>query len=454
MTTILSIPRRLVALGLLARLALPAASLSAQAPLTLSFGGAARMAAQGNAAPIAAKERVSQADARVRQRLADFLPNFSVGVSDVERTFNSASMGISFRDATSGKFLFDPNGQVLGPVRAWDLRGTLNQKIYDFGSFARLRAARASVTAATADVSVAAQQAAAAAAAAYVRASRADAQLGARIADSTLATELLGIARDQLTAGVGIALDVTRAQAQLATARAQLIAARNERNRARLELNRALGIPAAQSVLLSDSLATLTTSAPLPSEQSAIDQALRGRAELRAADDATRAAERQLEALRAERLPSLGLFADQGSNGKGLEHLIPTYTWGISLSVPVFDGFRRDGRIDEQGAVLRELGVRRRDIAEQAATDVRGALLDLASAREQLAAQEERLALANQELAQARDRFTAGVSGNADVISASLTLNAARTQLVDARAAYLGARLALARAQGTVTDLP
>ena len=143
MTTILSIPRRLVALGLLARLALPAASLSAQAPLTLSLGGAARMAAQGNAAPIAAKERVSQADARVRQRLADFLPNFSVGVSDVERTFNSASMGISFRDATSGKFLFDPNGQVLGPVRAWDLRGTLNQKIYDFGSFARLRAARA-----------------------------------------------------------------------------------------------------------------------------------------------------------------------------------------------------------------------------------------------------------------------------------------------------------------------
>ena len=38
MTTILSIPRRLVALGLLARLALPAASLSAQAPLTLSLG--------------------------------------------------------------------------------------------------------------------------------------------------------------------------------------------------------------------------------------------------------------------------------------------------------------------------------------------------------------------------------------------------------------------------------
>ena len=454
MNTTRSTPRGLRGLRALGLLTISSMQLLAQTPVTLTLGGAARMAAQGNAAPIAAKERVAQADARVRQRLADFLPNLSVGFSDVERNFNSASMGISFRDATTGKFLFDPNGQVLGPVRGWDLRGTLSQKIYDFGSFARLRAARASVSAATADVSVASQQAAAMAAGAYVRASRADAQLGARIADSTLAAELLGIARDQLTAGVGIALDVTRAQSQLATARAQLISARNERNRARLELNRALGIPAAQMVVLADSLATLSTSVPVPAEQSAIDVAMRGRADLRSADEATRVAERQIDALRAERLPSLGLFADQGSNGKGLEHMIPTYTWGISLSVPVFDGFRRDGRIDEQGAVIRELGVRRKDIADQAATDVRGALLDLASAREQLAAQEERLALANQELAQARDRFTAGVSGNADVISASLTLNAARTQLVDARAAYLGARLALARAQGNVTELP
>jgi outer membrane protein len=438
----------------LALTALPAGLLSAQAPVTLTLGGAARLAAQWNAAPVAAKERVSQADARVRQRRADFLPNFSIAASDVERTFNSASMGISFRDATTGKFLFDPNGQILGPVRAWDLRGSLTQKIVDLGAFARLRAAQASAGAATADVSVAAQQAAAAAAAAYVRAARADAQLGARIADSTLAAELLGIARDQLAAGVGIALDVTRAQAQLATARAQLIGARNERNRARLELNRALGVPPSQEVLLADSLATLATATRLPSEQDAIDEALRDRADLKSAGEATRAAERQIEALRAERLPTLGLFVDQGENGKATQHLIPTYTWGISLSVPIFDGFRREGRIDEQRAVIRELGVRRRDLADQAATDVRGALLDLASAREQLAAQEERLALANQELAQARDRFTAGVAGNADVITASIALNAARTQLVDARAAYQGARLALARAQGTVTDLP
>jgi len=49
--------------------------------------------------------------------------------------------------------------------------------------------------------------------------------LSARIADSVLAADLLTIAREQLTAGVGVALDVTRAQSQLAGSRAQLIAA-------------------------------------------------------------------------------------------------------------------------------------------------------------------------------------------------------------------------------------
>ena len=98
--------------------------------------------------------------------------------------------------------------------------------------------------------------------------------------------------------------------------------------------------------------------------------------------------------------------------------------------------------------------MRRRDLEAQAAIDVRTALVDLSTAREMLAAAEERLSLAQQELEQARQRFAAGVSGNADVITASLGINAARTQVVDARAAYQTARVTLAKAEGVVTELP
>jgi len=66
----------------------------------------------------------------------------------------------------------------------------------------------------------------------------------------------------------------------------------------------------------------------------------------------------------------------------------------------------------------------------------------------------EALRLAQQEVAQAQERFRAGVAGNADVITASLSLNSARTQAVDALSSYQGAKVALARAVGSVTALP
>ncbi len=426
----------------------------AQDPVALSLGGAARMAAERTAAPEAARLRVTQAEARVEQRRAEFLPSVSAAALDNERNFNSASFGISFADPATGRSLFDPNGQVLGPVKTWDLRGSMRQSIYDPGAFARMRAARANVTALGADVGTASQQAAAVAAIAYVRALRADAQLGARAADSTLAAELLVIARDQVAAGVGVALDVTRAQSQLSVMHSQLIAARGERDRSRLDLARALGLPAGTPVTLSDSLVSLPVDVAAPSEGDALARATRTRADLLAMSEQSAAVGLQLDAIRTEVLPALSLFADQGITGKATQHMLSTYSWGIMLSVPVFDGFRRDGRMDEQRAALKELDVRHRDLTQQAATDVRAALLDIQTAREQLGAAQERVGLAEQELAQARDRFRAGVSGNADAISASLTLNAARTQVVDARASLQAARVALGRSQGTVTELP
>jgi outer membrane protein TolC len=324
--------------------------------------------------------------------------------------------------------------------------------VFDAGARQRVRAAQASVTAANADVSNVAEQAATNAAAMYVRAVRADAALAARVADSTLAADLVAIARDQLTAGVGVALDVTRAQAQLANARAQLIAARNDRDRSRLDLRRALNLPLDTPLELTDSLTTLTLP-EVTSEQAAVDTALSNRPDIREADLQLAAAQQQLSAVRATRLPTVGVFGNDGPTGISLPHLLNTYTYGVQVTWPVFEGGRREGQTQEQEAVVRDIEVRRRDLRQQAAADVRGALLDIASAREQVDAARERERLAEQEVEQARERFRAGVAGNADVITASLSLNSARTGLIDAQTAYQNARVSLARAEGTVSQL-
>jgi outer membrane protein len=187
-------------------------------------------------------------------------------------------------------------------------------------------------------------------------------------------------------------------------------------------------------------------------EAGAIENAMHARPDLRAADEQIRAAEQQVKSIRAERLPSLSAFGDYGYIGD--QRLLGTYDWGVQVSIPIFDGLRREGRIEEAKAMANEIDVRRRDLRQQVAIEVRGALLDLASARQEADAVREALRLAQQEVAQAQERFRAGVAGNADVITASLALNSARTQAVDALASYQGAKVALARAVGSVTALP
>jgi len=412
-------------------------------PLTL--GDAARLAARQNASAIQARYRAEQASARITQSRSDLLPSVSGYAEENGRSFNTATFGIPFPG-------FDPRGQVIGPVNIFDVRGKISENFLDFAALQRVKSARTSARAFGATADNEAELSAQNAASAYLRAQRADAQLSARQADSVLADSLLGISREELRAGVGVALDVTRAQSQFASVRAQLIVARNERDRARLDLLRALGQPLTANVALADSLTKLDIRDTTIDEAGAIESAMHARPDLRAADEQIRAAQQQVTAIKAERLPSLSAFGDYGYIGD--KRYLGTYDWGIQVSIPIFDGLHREGRIEEAKAMANEIDVRRRDLRQQVAIEVRGALLDLASARQEADAVREALRLAQQEVAQAQERFRAGVAGNADVITASLALNTARTQAVDALASYQGARVALARAVGSVTTLP
>jgi outer membrane protein len=413
---------------------------------TLTLGDAARLAARQSAIAVGAHYRAEEIGARAREARSALLPDLSASWADGQRTFNTASFGLPLPG-------FNPNGQIIGPVRTVDVRGRVVAPLFNPAAFGRYRSAQAAASGAEADAASSAEQAASTAAAAYLRVLRAEAQVSARAADSALARDLLGIAQSQLQAGVGVALDVTRARSQLAGVRAQLIAARNERDRARLDLSRTLGLPLTTPLVLTDSLGLAPPEAGV-SEATAIGEARRVRPDLRAALAAVVTARRALTAARAERLPTIGVFGDDGATSNSYSHLLNTYTYGVQVSVPIFEGFRTEARVQEQQAVLRQAETRERDLEAQVEADVRGAVLDLASAREQVEASRERLRLAEQELQQARERFRAGVAGNADVITAQLGLDAARSLYVDVLTAAQAARVSLARAQGRVTALP
>lgn len=426
-------------------------TLVAQAPVlapardtTLTLGGAARLGARQGLSATIAGLRAEGAAARVEQARAGFYPTVTASAGDGQRTFNTASFGFALPG-------LDPNGEVRGPVRTVDVRGRVTANLLAPATIARYRAAQAASAGAGTEALVAAEAAGAAAANAYVRLLRAEAQVSARSADSSLASELLVIAQRQLRAGTGIGLDVTRAQAQLAGVRTQLISARSERDRARVALLRSLSLPVTMRIALGDSLAALAEATVEPPAATAVRAE---RADVRAARAAVETARRAMNATKAEKLPALGVYGDDGATSSSYTHLLNTYTVGVQVSVPIFDGFRLGARVDEQGAMLREAEARARDVEAQVDAELATALLDLSSAREQLDASRDRLRLAEQEVSQARERFRAGVAGNADVIAAQLGLDAARSQHIDVQSALVSARVALARAEGRVTTLP
>jgi outer membrane protein len=275
--------------------------------------------------------------------------------------------------------------------------------------------------------------------------------VAARLADSTLADSLLGIARAQFEAGGAVRLDVTRAESQAAALRADLIAARTARDRSHLQLRHAIGVPPDTTLELSDSL-PIAPEDTTRSNEEIVSEALQHRPDIRAASAALGAAQQSLSAEQATRLPTLQAFGTYGVIGTATNHLLGAYDWGIQVTLPIFNGFERESRIAEMRARAGALAIQHQDLLDRVALDVRSARLDLSAALEQVDAARERRRLAEQEVIEARERFQNGLAGNADVISALLSLDEARTSEIDAVTAERSAAISLAYAMGTLLE--
>ena len=118
----------------------------------------------------------------------------------------------------------------------------------------RLRAARDTAMAAGLDARAVGEISGATAGLAYLRVLSAKETVGAREADSTVASSLLDEARQLVGAGVSPAIDATRSEVSFAAVRTQLEVARNAADRAQLDLLRTLDLPPGSRLTLSDSL--------------------------------------------------------------------------------------------------------------------------------------------------------------------------------------------------------
>ncbi len=264
------------------------------------------------------------------------------------------------------------------------------------------------------------------------------------------AKESFSAADARYLAGIATPADKLQAQTALSQARLNLITARGNESAAVGTLANVMGFDASQPF----TLVPLPEAAPDGAiEQDVgklIEQARQKRPDLRAADAQIKAAEAQLAATRAAGLPSVSLSASTGSQNISGSPVTNSSSIGVTLSVPLFTGFRNT--YQNRAAELQIEGkVAARDLlANQVALDVWKAYQTLLTNSQALVAANDLVASAELSERMTLGRYKAGIANLSivDVLNAQSALASARQQRVTALYNFQASRLGLAQAIG------
>jgi outer membrane protein TolC len=245
------------------------------------------------------------------------------------------------------------------------------------------------------------------------------------------------------------AIDVLRARVELQTEQQRLIAAENQLALDKLALARVIGLPKGQAFEVTDSVPY----APLDgiTLKEALERAITTRADYLSAKASVRAAELRRQSAAAANYPWLDANADYGDIGSpnfGTSH--GTFSVGVTLTVPIFQGTRVRADILEADSVLQQRKAELADLDGQIDEQVRRAFFNLQSSSDLVGVARGNIELAGQTLVQAQDRFAAGVATNLDVVQAQESVAAANQAYIASLYSYNVAKLSLAQAIGVV----
>jgi outer membrane protein TolC len=333
-------------------------------------------------------------------------------------------------------------------VNTSDVQLNLSQTIFNVPAFFLFSAARKAVEAANWSTRAARGSIVLKTGALYLKTLADQAQIvnaEALLAQDQLVFEHARASRD---AGVGVNIDVLRAQVQLQNEQQQLIRTQNATAEDKIQINREMNEPAGQQLDLVDTV-PFAELAELP-----LDQALRTayvyRKDLRGLEAQLEVAEKTQKAVRYERLPTLGFGGFYGVLGEttGLYHGV--FAAEGFVSVPVFQEATLRGQKEVAAAQVSALRNQIASSRKSIEAEIRSSMLDVESSRELVMVARSNVDLSLQELSDATDRFTAGVSDDLEVVRAQASLEGAQAQLVQSEFQYNYAKLTLARNTGLV----
>jgi outer membrane protein TolC len=402
-----------------------------------AFGRALRY----NLGVIESDQNTRAAHAVRLRNLSALLPDVSASVSGTREQINLKAEG--FNVSLPGISI----PTIVGPFSVADARVSLSQQIFNWsdiqGSRSAAQAERASRYAYRSDRDLVVFTTSRA----YLAVISDHATVDSTRAQLTTARALHDRAVDRNKTGVIAAIDVLRARVQLQTQQQRLIAAENQLAIDKLMLARIIGLPKGQQFQVTDAVPF----APLDGIRldAALERAYATRPDFLAARAQVRAAELARQSAAAANYPSLSTdanYGDIGSPNFGTSH--GTFSVALTLSVPIFQGTRVRANTLQADAAFEQKKAELADLDGRIDEQVRTALLNLTSSSNLVSVAQSNVDLAGQALEQARDRFSAGVADNLEVVQAQESVAAASQSYIATLYAYNVAKVSLAQAIG------
>jgi outer membrane protein TolC len=410
--------------------------------LQLSFQEAIDRGLRNNLGLLLSGDQTITARGERWKELSNLLPNVSARVLENVQTQSLTALGLKgnlFHSTT-------PLPRVIGPFNYFDARASLSQSLFNFHDLEKERAASESLKSAQLSYKDSRELVVLAVGNSYLLAIATAARIETADAQVKNAQALFDKAVDQLNAGLSPAIDKLRSQVELQTRQQQLIAARNDFARQKLMLARVIGLPTGQEFVLTEK-APYQALTPLPVDVY-LQRAYTSRSDYQAAQAQVRAAELSYRAAAAGRYPSIDLNANYGDIGVTPAHSNGTWQVNGGLNIPIFAGGKVHSDVLEADAQLKQARSQLGDLRGRIDYDVRAALLDLNSAAEQVEVARSSVELAEESLTQARDRFTAGVADNLEVVQAQESVASAHESYIQSLYSHNLAKVELAYAIG------
>lgn len=424
-------------LGLL--LATPLALKAEYGPWTLRAAVDRVVAANPDVA--SARARMEAADARRATAASARLPRLDLQARYVQTTDPMQGFGIILSQGT-----FDNTIDFNNPGQLDSLSGAVEgrYRIYAGGArSARIEAAEAATEAGASGLMAAESELANAAVAAYFGIRQADRVVDSLQSGVKVLEENLRVSKAKEEAGEMIRTERLNIEVDLAGLRRQLLGARHRARMARNHLAFLMDLPPdGQLELRAEDPTTEHLTAPARLD-------IANRPELQSARARVTAAEKQVKAARAGHRPTVDAFANyKADKGWRRDGDGTSWTAGVSVSLPVFDGFATRSRVTEAKAQLREAREQQRKLRRALEVELEEARLahELALAQREVARKQVRQARESAELS--RQRFAAGTLLSTELIGVESRLTEARVQLALATARERTAMASLRRAAG------